>query len=98
MLAEAKAQAKELICCEPHEGESGVSYMRSRLAIREVAVSLGDNWYSIFWGATHRQFRFHTKIKFTRLFTSVVPKEGASVPQSLSLEQGHPDPVAVRIT
>ena len=49
MLAEAKAQAKELICCEPHEGESGVSYMRSRLAIREVAVSLGDNWYSIFW-------------------------------------------------
>ena len=77
---------------------SSVSYMRGRLAVREVAVSLGDNCYSIFWRATHRQFRFHTKIKFTRLFTSVVPKEGASALQSLSLEQGHPDPVAVRVT
>lgn len=57
---------------------SSVSYMRSRLAIREVTVSLGDNCYSIFWLATHRQFRFHTKVKFTRLFTSFVPKEGSS--------------------
>lgn len=34
------------------------------------------------------------KIKFTRLVTRFVPMEGASALQSLSLEQGHPDPVA----
>lgn len=77
---------------------SSVSYVRSRVVIREVVVSLGENCYFIFWRATHRQFRFHTKVKFTRLFTKVVPKEGALTLQSLRLEQGQPDTVAARVT